>query len=372
MENFTNCTPANSGEDSSSDYYEGSENDILVYRYFFERQIISSVFFTAAVLGAVGNSFVVVAVALSKKLRTTTNVFVVNLAICDMVTCLFMPWQAVAILGGDDWPIPNARWICAMAGFVIVITFGGSVNSLALIAVNRWVGITKSRFTTRRIYTTRKLALMVIFCWTIPICSALTPVLTDFGELGYEKLYSTCTWDRSNPYSFYYNMLITVLYYPIQLTVIVVCYASIFCYVFKTSRKMTRADAPSISEKVSGGGANRAMRRKLWKRQLDVTKNLLYIVLAFILCLTPYFTAIIVSADWTYRLTPWAGMILFGNSCVNPFIYATSHPDFKEAFGHMIRCRKIPRGGSSQRYKSTVPSSSQVNPGYTTEDTQKL
>ncbi|XP_038045064.1 octopamine receptor Oamb-like [Patiria miniata] len=326
-----------------------SEPEIRVFEQFYERQIVVAIVITVVILGTVGNSFVIIAVGLSKKLRTTTNVFVVNLAVADVLTCLFLPWQAVAVLEGDEWPIPRAPWICTAASFVVLVTIGCSINSLALIAVNRWVGITKSRFTTCRIYTVRKLALMVIFSWAIPLGCALTPVLTDLGELGYEKLYSSCTWDRSNPYSFHYNIFIAAIYYPMQLTVIMVCYASIFCYVFKTSRKMTRADAPSIAEKVSGGGTNRAMRRKLWKRQLDVTKNLLYIVMAFILCLTPYFTAIIFSADWTYRLTPWAGVILFCNSCVNPFIYATSHPDFKEAFGHMVRCRKSLRSRSSQQ-----------------------
>ncbi|XP_022096740.1 octopamine receptor 1-like [Acanthaster planci] len=373
MENSPNTTPFASGKENSSDSYDvDSENGIIAYRYFFERQIISAMFIVATVVGSLGNSFVLAAVAMSRKLRTTTNVFVVNLAFGDMLTCLFLPWQAVAILGSDGWPIPAARWVCAMAGFVIVVTYGCSINNLALIAVNRWVGITKSCFTTRRIYTTRKLALMVIFSWALPLCCGLTPVLTDFGKLGYEKLYSTCTWDRSNPYSFYYNILVTAIYYPVQLIIIVVCYTSIFCYVRKTSQKMARIDAPSVSDKVSGGVSSRVMRKKLWKRQLDVTKNLLYIVLAFVLCLTPYFMAITVTADWTYRVTPWAGAFLFCNSCVNPIIYATSHPDFKEAFGYMIRCRKNPKGRSSQRNTCSTAASSRVNHGYAAENSQRL
>ncbi|XP_038045059.1 alpha-1D adrenergic receptor-like [Patiria miniata] len=340
---------------------EGDSEGNQIFQYFFERQALAGMFLTGAILGTVGNCFVVAAVALSKKLRTTTNVFVVNLAVADILTSLFIPWQTVAFLGGDAWPIPGAPWLCAMGGFVIVVTFGCSINSLALIAVNRWVGITKSRFTTRRIYTARKLALMVIFSWAIPLGCALTPVLTDFGELGYEKLYSSCTWVIEE--SVYYSMFITAMYYPIQLILITVCYSSIFCYVCKSARRMTRAGAPSISEEVSGG-ANRAMRRKLWKRQVDVTKNLLYIVLAFVVCLTPYFVTIIFSSDWSRQLVPWAGGIMFCNSCVNPFIYATSHPVFKEAFGYMVRCQKIPRIKSS-------PTASTDLPGANTAETKK-
>ncbi|XP_022096746.1 octopamine receptor 1-like [Acanthaster planci] len=348
-------------EDTFSSDSKGSLSDgLVVYQRFAERQAIAGIFLTGAILGSVGNCFVVAAVALSRKLRTTTNVFVVNLALADILTSLFMPWQAVAILGGgDEWPIPGAPWLCVAAGFVIVVTYGCSINNLALIAVNRWVGITKSRFTTRRIYTARKLALMVIFAWAMPLSCALIPVLTDFGELGYEKLYASCTWVIAK--SVYYSMFLSAMYYPLQLILITLCYSSIFCYVRKTSQKMARADAPSVSEKVSSGGASRAMRRKLWKRQLDVTKNLLYIVLAFVLCLTPYFTTIIFTTDWSQRLVPWVGGILFFNSCVNPFIYATSHPDFKEAFGYMIRCRKIPTSNASHRNRSAATTSTEVN-----------
>ncbi|XP_022096744.1 melatonin receptor type 1B-B-like [Acanthaster planci] len=133
---------------------------------FAERQILAAICIIVTILGGVGNSFVIVAVGTDKKLRTATNVFVVNLAVADVVACLFMPWQAVAMLGGgEDWPLPDAPWLCAMAGFAVVVTLGCSINNLALIAINRWVGITKSRSTTRRIYTAHKLTLMVIFSW---------------------------------------------------------------------------------------------------------------------------------------------------------------------------------------------------------------
>ncbi|XP_038044490.1 melanopsin-A-like [Patiria miniata] len=316
---------------------------IVVYGYFYERQLLAAILITVAVLGTIGNCFVIIAVGLSKKLRTTTNVFVVNLAVADVATCLFTPWQAVAILGGDGWPIPRATWVCTAAAFVVVVTIGCSVNNLALIAVNRWVGITKSRSTTHRIYTARKLALMVIFSWTIPLACALTPVLTDIGELGYEVLYKSCTWVRSNPHTETYNLIIAAVYYPIQLCLITASYLSIFYYVRKTSR--------ATIEAVRG---DKATKKKVSKRQLEVTKNLIYVVLAFVFCFTPYFISLVASADWSYRLVPWGATIVLCNSSANPIIYATSHPDFKEIFGYLIRCRKIPHSGQGNRSRTNT------------------
>ena len=341
-----------SGKENCSDYHAPcSSAESVVYEYFFERQIIAAIFIITAILGTIGNSFVVVAVAFSKKLRTTTNVFVVNLAIADMLTSLFIPWQAVAVLGGDDWPIPSARWVCAMTQFVLIVTLGCSIDSLALIAVNRWVGVTKSRLTTRRFFTSRKVALMVIWSWGTPLCCALIPILTDFGELGYNKLYSACSIITSTKYYQHYRLLLTVIGYPIQFILIIVSYVSIFCFVRKISRNMAQADVPTVSAEVCTGGVNRKMRRNLRKRQLDVTKNLVYIVLAFMCCLTPYFILINIATDLAHKLVPWSGAILFCSCCVNPFIYATSHPDFKDAFEHMIRGHSTPPNSSSQRYQ---------------------
>ncbi|XP_038045062.1 allatostatin-A receptor-like [Patiria miniata] len=274
----------------------------------YDIRIVAAIIITVAILGTIGNSFVIIVVALSKKLRTTTNVFVVNLAVADVLTCLFLPWQAVAIVGGDDWPIPRARFACTAASFVILVTIGCSMNNLALIAINRWVGITKSRSTTRRIYTARKLALMVIVSWAIPLGCALTPVLTDFGELGYEKLYNLCIW--------------------------------------------------TSQETIEATRGNTSTRLRISKRQVDVTKNCAYVVLAFIFCYTPCFVAITISdLEWIYKVAPWAVATMFCNSSVNPVIYATSHPDFKEVIGHLMcrqRCRTIPQSDPSPRARAAV------------------
>ncbi|XP_038045066.1 allatostatin-A receptor-like [Patiria miniata] len=327
-----------------------SEPEILVFEHFYERQIFVAIVITVVILGTVGNSFVIIAVGLSKKLQTVTNVFVVNLAVADVLTCLFLPWQAVAVLGGDEWPIPRAPWVCTAAAFVILVTIGCSMNNLALIAVNRWVGITKSRSTTRRIYTARKLTLMVIFSWAIPLVCALTPVLTDFGEMGYEKLFKFCTWVRSNPYTRTHRMLTAGIYYLTQLITITICYISIFCYVRKTSQ-----------ETMAATGRIRATRKRISRRQLNVTKNLLHVVLAFLLCFTPAAVSLMLSSESTYKLVPWFAVVLYSNSSVNPIIYATSHPDFKVVMRHLIRFRPIPQSDPSLRARTVYTISTPSN-----------
>ncbi|XP_022084763.1 melatonin receptor type 1A-like [Acanthaster planci] len=315
-----------------------TEEPFKVYKYYYMRVILATLCIVSSVFGVVGNTLVICAVPLSKKLRTVTNVFIVNLSVSDLMACTFLPWQAVSVLSEDGWPLPQAYWLCVVTSAVFCLSICCSVTNLALIALNRWIGITKSAATTRRIYTSRNIACMIALSWAVPFVLSIMLPLLGIGEIGYEPLYSVCSWVKGNEYSLLHNILIIVFFFPAPLAVISLCYISIFRYVLKTSRRLARQDIPSVSDAVSG--ADRAMRKKLWKRQIAVTKNLVYIVLAYVICITPFAVSVIpLGYEWSIRLTPYAGAILFFNSCVNPIIYATSHPDFKEAFGFMVRCQ---------------------------------
>ena len=74
--------------------------------YLYEARIgLGCCWIIIAILGLVGNSLVILSVILSKKLRTVTNAFVVNLSVADLWTSLSYPWQAVAILSRGSWPL---------------------------------------------------------------------------------------------------------------------------------------------------------------------------------------------------------------------------------------------------------------------------
>ena len=336
LQNMENSTANATGTTARS--LELTEQPFEVYKYYYGRQIMAGLCITISIVGVVGNTMVIAAVPMSRKLRTVTNLFVVNLSLSDLLSSLFMPWEAVSVLDVNGWPLPQAYWLCVITSAVTLLSSGCSVSNLALIAVNRWIGITKSSATSRRIYTHRNIAFMVAYSWAIPISVIVIPPLNGFGELGYEPKYGTCSWVKANPFSFIQNILLGILHFPLHLCIICLCYISIFRYVLKTSRRMARYDTKSVSGTVSG--SDRAMRKKLWKRQIAVTKNLVYIVLAYVICLAPFFVSVLpLGYDWSIRMTPYAGAVVFFNSCINPIIYAKSHPDFKEAFGNMVRCQ---------------------------------
>ncbi|KAJ8024372.1 Muscarinic acetylcholine receptor gar-3 [Holothuria leucospilota] len=131
-------------------------------------------------------------------------------------------------------------------------------------------------------------------------------------------------------------MLRSILLQIVFLIVVLVCYVIIYCYIRKKSKFACRStrneNFPSQLNK-----ADQSMQRQLQKRQIKVTKNLFIIVCAYICCILPFGVACVIPGS--YVVIPWASMFFLLNSCVNPFTYGFNHPQFKDVFKHMFKCK---------------------------------
>ncbi|XP_071484218.1 5-hydroxytryptamine receptor 4-like [Diadema antillarum] len=308
---------------------------------YTQHVILSILFIIICALGVFGNSLVVLGVFLCRKLRTVTNVFVVNLAVADLLTCMTIPWNAVALLSKGGWPLPE--WVCVVVALVSFTCVGCSLFTLATIAINRWLVITHALHAYRRVYTPLNLALMIVAIWTIPFLVALIPPLIGLGELGYAEKYSTCSHKTTHELSDYYSVLQALIFYPVPLIIIIVCYVKVYLHVRRHTKAMTeQAEGSSSSMHASLKRQSSHQQMRLSRRQLEITKNLFYVVLAFFICITPYGVALMIPPS--DPAIPWTAAILLCNSCINPIIYATKHPNFKLVFRCMLTCQcsKIP------------------------------
>ena len=141
---------------------------------------------------------VLLAVLFSRRLQTSTNVYLVNLSIADLLVSLVQPLQAVAMLGKDGWPLPDV--ICQMVSAVIITTVSCSVLSISMIAFNRYILITKRKETYQRIYSNKTLAAMVAFTWLYPVFTLVIPQTTgQHGSLGYDPQTRFCICNFMEP-----------------------------------------------------------------------------------------------------------------------------------------------------------------------------
>ncbi|XP_038044485.1 octopamine receptor 1-like [Patiria miniata] len=307
-----------------------------VYASYAERLFISGATFVACFVGLLGNLAVIFAILTVKKLQTATNVFVFNLAVADVLTCILATLQGVTILY-DELVFPI--WVCKLVAFGLLTCIGCSINCLVCIAVNRLIGITTAAHSVyRKLLTPCKLSFALVLTWFPPLVVTTIPLVSDYAEFGYNPTFLSCTWQSSLSYTFTYAMLIAVVFLPIQFLVLFVSYLKIFLYVRKTSRSTLGHDATSTT--------NLALQRQLWERQVAVTKNLFLVLCVFLLCLSPYFLFLALF-KYSNNALSYAATILVSNSSINPIIYATRHQDFRAAFAGMVHCRRKRRSSQT-------------------------
>ncbi|KAG9266639.1 probable G-protein coupled receptor 88 [Astyanax mexicanus] len=125
------------------------------------------------------NLSVVCVVGGFRKLRTASNAFIVNGCVADLLVCaVWMPQEAVAVSTGGGVGPPALR---ALREALLLLGITVSLLSHSLIAVNRYVLITKSPGTYQALYQKRHTEWMIAGSWLISLASLL-PWITGFGS----------------------------------------------------------------------------------------------------------------------------------------------------------------------------------------------
>ncbi|XP_071818268.1 melatonin receptor type 1B-B-like [Apostichopus japonicus] len=307
---------------TSDDSLQGQTSPPFRFDDPTHRLLVGLAFLLIAFIGAIGNSLLIFAVMLSRKLHTTTNIFVVNLAMSDLIGCFMLPFLTVIFISE---PFPFSDSFCKVLSGVLYIMFPASVVNLMLIAINRYTLITKTQRTFHNIYTKRNISIMIIFSWLYVILVIFVPPAFGVGALGYSKRYQSCSISSENPLTVYYVALRSALLPVAGLVITTMCYIKIFLFVCKATRDIRQRKMSSSSlEQVS-------------KRQVRVTKNLFLIVCCYVLCITPY--VVVFSIPAARNLLPWGTVFFCVNSCINPIIYGLWHPNFNEIFKHILKCQ---------------------------------
>ncbi|XP_071803835.1 melatonin receptor type 1A-like [Asterias amurensis] len=317
-----------------------------------ERVVAGFLFLLIAVINITGNSMVILAVIFSKKLRTSTNVFVVSLSSADLLAGLAMPMSTVALLTpGNSWP-GSTETPCYIAGLLLYTSSSASLFNLASIALNRLILIKSPMKWYRILYTKCNLVINVVVIWIVAIAIMTVPPLLEIGSFGYDKQHHSCSDLDTHPKAKTFERIQTFASYPIPFIIIITSYIIIFVHVRRHFKKQisneTNVTNPGTGSSSSGVNPTfqtsdstavlRAGRLdRLNRQQLEITKNLFMAVCAFFICITPYSVALFIPNNDRFLL--FGGVVFLCNSCVNPIIYAAKHPQFKKVLRLMLRCK---------------------------------
>ncbi|KAJ8026514.1 Melanopsin-A [Holothuria leucospilota] len=294
------------------------------------------VLIVAIVCGFLGNSLVLIAFILSKKIRTCkTNIFIVNLAVTDILT--ITPMFGVICLSVADEQIirQSIHLLCGLPAALGRTFVGCSIITLVLIAVNRWILITKRFETYLKVYRLKNVFIMLLLTWLYSVILSLLPIFFDRGEFHFNAKFRICQVTVTNQLTFRISSNVILPYFTIAPILVVYCYGSIFRHV-KAHRRRTRDQESTINSAISmplhvlvlfpfrnqrGRGRH---ENQILKHRIDITKNLLLVVIVFTIFLLPYVVAgLLQCEDVIIQRTLQITLL---NSFVNPIIYSVKHP----------------------------------------------
>ncbi|XP_063961755.1 octopamine receptor beta-2R-like [Lytechinus pictus] len=314
---------------------------------YADRILFSVVFMVISITGITGNTLVILAIILSRKLRTTTNWFVMNLAMVDLLTCVFLIFYAASILSLKV--LHYSGWLLAIA-FIITFTSMLSLNTHALIGFTSWYLITKNHTKSTNLLSSRNVLIMIILSWilTIVFCGVLFLI---------------------GPFSEYTSEFLIGVWIIGHFVIILTVYIKIWRFVAHQEKKMSsnRGDITTAqtdievisdtdhtinvanpSETTSSGreglsieecgGSSRKLREpQVNRKMITVAKNLLVILIAFMVCFIPY--SICLYIPNSSAVEHWLLVLLFFNSCINPIIYARRIRSLREVMVCIVCCR---------------------------------
>ncbi|KAJ3609478.1 hypothetical protein NHX12_023999, partial [Muraenolepis orangiensis] len=305
---------------------------------------ITALYSVICVVGLLGNVLVMFGVVRYTKMKTATNIYIFNLALADALATSTLPFQSAKYLM-NTWPFGEV--LCKVVIAIDYYNMFTSIFTLTMMSVDRYIAVCHP-VRALGFRTPAKAKLINVLIWVlssaigIPIMVMAVTKVADSGKI-------VCTLQFPDP-DWYWDTVTKICVFifafvgPVM--VITICYGLMILRL-RSSRLLSGS-----KEK------DRNMRR--------ITRMVLVVVAAFIVCWTPIHIFIIVKTlveidnRNPFVVAIWHLCIALGytNSSLNPVLYAFLDENFKRCFRDFClpcRARADPRSLGHGRHVAREP-----------------
>ena len=287
----------------------------------------SSIFLVMNIIGIVGNVLVCLAVYKNPKLRSSTNLYVVALAVSDLLCAtMLMPFaSAVSITG---------RWIfgdafCQLEGFVQVFVLYSTPGTIGLLAFNRYIRIVKTSH-YNKIFSPRRSKVWLSCVWLSLALYLLIGGVTNWSTFEFNPRYADCSVAfNTTEKKIIHFCVVFGLFFLLSFSIGLFSYYKIF---LKTRQHQVNV-APSLQNSRNQAG-------RISVQEINMSRTLAYVAGGFLICWVPMWGLIFwkrFSPDTAPRIVQLTVLfLLYLSSTINPFIYAARNRVFREEFRKLL------------------------------------
>ncbi|XP_047436303.1 galanin receptor type 1b [Mugil cephalus] len=303
-----------------------------------EAVIVPVVFGLIFVVGVVGNCLVMVVIGRVKYRRgggggrgggrrsmSPTNIFILNLSVADLSFLLICVPVHATVYSLPEWIFGG--FLCWFGHYVFTVSMLVSIFTLVAMSVDRYIAVVRSKSSV--CVRSRRSALAgLCVIWTLSLLSSV-PVAQNQDLVSHPSApNSTFCWEVwSGSSKLTYRVILLLMGYVLPLLLISCCYTRVLFHLHKKMKNMSKKSEQS--------------KRK-------TARTVFLLVAAFTICWMPHhIIALWVEfgnfplndASFAFRIV--AHCLSYGNSCVNPILYAFLSENFRKACHQVCTCHLL-------------------------------
>ena len=235
--------------------------------------LLTSAIALGSIAAFVGNSLVTITFLMNTTLRTSTNYFIVNMAVSDLLSSL-TNWAIYAtearVMRKHMIEGPLANFVCKLGHYSRSVSQAVSILSLLLVVVDRYIAIV---LPFKAIHVTRRLrAVLLLFTWIFPLLGGFPFVWSSkIIQKGHQThCRALVSWSKIEQ-SIYYTVGFLTLYCVPLISVII-----LYSRIMKSLRQTRPGDEEQVNVRIRNRHQNQV-----------VMKIFIWIVSTFFICWTP-------------------------------------------------------------------------------------
>ncbi|KAK6477044.1 galanin receptor type 1-like [Huso huso] len=288
--------------------------------------IVPVIFGFIFLLGIIGNTLVMIVIGRikSRRSRSITNIFIVNLSIADLSFLLFcVPFQAT-IYSLPEWVF--GAFFCKFVHYFVMVSMLVSIFTLVAMSIDRYIAVVHSK-RSPCIRNKKNAFIGVTTIWVLSFVFAIPVAQHQTLTSHREAPNSSFCWEEwaDTTTKQTYKVTILIIGYLLPLVLITWCYAKVLYHLHKKVKNMSR-------------------KSKRSKRK--TAQTVLLVVAVFLICWMPHhiiamwaeFGAFPLNdASFAFRII--SHCLAYGNSCINPILYAFLSENFRKACQQVFTCK---------------------------------